>query len=163
MNLLSMLRRSRAYATGGTCDGERWQAAGRLEAAALSTETQETCTQVNLEQLAKRALGWSDPAAAADWADYAVGPGRYCSSRHPTHLTSCLLSRTTSYAVVSNICQTLLRGAGGASRGAQRSARSGRAALHHAARSGRVVIENKHSSGVESPPRFTGRLSHHSP
>jgi hypothetical protein len=25
MNFLSMLRRSRAYATGGTCDGERWQ------------------------------------------------------------------------------------------------------------------------------------------
>ena len=29
-NLLGMLRRTRSYATGGTCDGERWQAPGQL-------------------------------------------------------------------------------------------------------------------------------------
>ena len=66
-NLLSMLRRTRSYATGGTCDGERWQASGRLASAATSTETQETCTQVNLERLAQRALGWSNAKESADW------------------------------------------------------------------------------------------------
>ena len=72
VNLLGMLRRTRAYATGGTCDGERWQSSGRLESATTSTETQETCTQVNLERLAQRALGWSGSKQSADWAGQAV-------------------------------------------------------------------------------------------
>ena len=74
-NLLRMLRRSRAYATAGTCDGERWQRAGQLGEAVRSTETQETCTQVNLERLAQRALGWSGARESADWADYAERAG----------------------------------------------------------------------------------------
>ena len=47
-NFIGLLRDTRAYATGGTCDGERWQAPGRLERVIVSTETQETCTQVSL-------------------------------------------------------------------------------------------------------------------
>lgn len=47
-NFIGLLRETRAYATGGTCDGERWQAPGRLERVIVSTETQETCTQVSL-------------------------------------------------------------------------------------------------------------------
>ena len=68
---LETLRDTRAFATAGSCDGERWHPPRRLESSVRSAETQETCTQVNLEILAARALAWSSPRRAAEWADYA--------------------------------------------------------------------------------------------
>ena len=68
---LETLRDTRAFATAGSCDGERWHPPRRLESSVRSAETQETCTQVNLEILAGRALAWSSPRRAAEWADYA--------------------------------------------------------------------------------------------
>ena len=69
-NFIELLRGTRAYATAGTCDGERWQAPGRLERIIVSTETQETCTQVNFERLANAAVASFGEAEARDWADY---------------------------------------------------------------------------------------------
>ena len=70
-HFLETLRDTRAFATAGSCDGERWHPPRRLESSVRSAETQETCTQVNLEILAGRALAWSSPRRAAEWADYA--------------------------------------------------------------------------------------------
>ena len=69
-NFIELLRDTRSYATAGTCDGERWQAPGRLERIIVSTETQETCTQVNFERLANAAVASFGEAEARDWADY---------------------------------------------------------------------------------------------
>jgi hypothetical protein len=38
---------------------------------------------------------------------FEIGPGRYCSLRHPTHLYPLYLSQTATYDMASTVCRAL--------------------------------------------------------
>ena len=57
----------RAYATGGTSNGESWNTEPGVLAAELSSDTQECCTSYNMLKLTRHVFGWSADPAAADY------------------------------------------------------------------------------------------------
>ena len=57
----------RAYATGGTSNGEEWQGEPGQLAGALSGYTQETCVSYNMLKLTRHLITWEPQARYADY------------------------------------------------------------------------------------------------
>ncbi len=72
----------RAYATGGTTNGEGWQTEPGILANQLSGYTQEDCTTYNMLKLTRHLFGWSAAPAAADYYERALWNG-ILTSQHP--------------------------------------------------------------------------------
>jgi len=72
----------RAYATGGTTNGEGWETDPGLLAAQLSGYTQEDCTTYNMLKLTRHLFGWTADAAVADYYERALFNG-ILGSQHP--------------------------------------------------------------------------------
>jgi len=72
----------RAYATGGTTNGEGWQAEPGILSTELSGYTQEDCTTYNMLKLTRHVFGWTADAAAADYYERALFNG-ILGSQHP--------------------------------------------------------------------------------
>ena len=72
----------RCYVTGGTSNGESWNAEpGRLKGE-LSGYTQECCVTYNLLRLTKHLLAWNADARIADYAERAIVNG-ILGTQHP--------------------------------------------------------------------------------
>ena len=61
----------RAYATGGTSNGEEWQFEPGQSAGALSGYTQETCVSYNMLKLTRHLYTWHPEAPYADYYERA--------------------------------------------------------------------------------------------
>jgi DUF1680 family protein len=72
----------RAYCTGGTSNGEGWNADPGVLAAELSGETQEDCTTYNMLKLTRHVFGWTGDPACADYYERALLNG-ILGSQHP--------------------------------------------------------------------------------
>jgi DUF1680 family protein len=57
----------RAYCTGGTSNGEGWEADPDVLSTQLSGYTQEDCTTYNMMKLTRHLYGWTADAACADY------------------------------------------------------------------------------------------------
>jgi len=72
----------RAYCTGGTSNGEGWNAEPGVLASELSSETQECCTSYNMLKLTRHVFGWTADAAAADYYERLLWNG-VLGTQHP--------------------------------------------------------------------------------
>ncbi len=72
----------RAYCTGGTSNGESWNAEPGVIAAELSGYTQECCVTYNMLKLTRHVFGWTGDAACADYAERAIWNG-ILGTQHP--------------------------------------------------------------------------------
>ena len=72
----------RAYCTGGTSNGESWNADPGIVAGELSGYTQECCTTYNMLKLTRHVFGWTGEAACADYAERALWNG-ILGTQHP--------------------------------------------------------------------------------
>jgi DUF1680 family protein len=65
----------RAYCTGGTSDGEGWEADPGILSTQLSGYTQEDCTTYNMLKLTRHVFGWTADPACADYYERALFNG----------------------------------------------------------------------------------------
>ena len=65
----------RSYCTGGTSNGESWNAPPGKLAAELSGYTQECCVTYNMQKLTRHVFGWTTDARAADFYERAYYNG----------------------------------------------------------------------------------------
>jgi DUF1680 family protein len=72
----------RAYCTGGTSNGEGWEAEPGVLSTELSGYTQEDCTTYNMLKLTRHIFGWTADAACADYYERALLNG-ILGSQHP--------------------------------------------------------------------------------
>lgn len=72
----------RAYCTGGTSNGESWNAEPGVIAGELSGYTQECCVTYNMLKLTRHVFGWSGEAACGDYAERALWNG-ILGTQHP--------------------------------------------------------------------------------
>ncbi|HLZ44896.1 MAG TPA: beta-L-arabinofuranosidase domain-containing protein, partial [Gemmatimonadales bacterium] len=72
----------RAYATGGTSNGEGWNTDPGILSTELSGYTQEDCTTYNMLKLTRHIFGWTADPAAADFYERALFNG-ILGSQHP--------------------------------------------------------------------------------
>ncbi len=72
----------RAYCTGGTSNGEGWNAEPGVLAAELSGYTQEDCTTYNMLKLTRHLFSWTADPACADYYERALWNG-ILTSQHP--------------------------------------------------------------------------------
>ncbi len=72
----------RAYATGGSTNGEVWAGDPDALAAQLSGYTQEDCTTYNMLKLTRHLFGWTAEASLADYYERALLNG-ILGSQHP--------------------------------------------------------------------------------
>ena len=72
----------RAYCTGGTSNGEGWNAEPGLLSTELSGYTQEDCTTYNMLKLTRHIFGWTADPACADFYERALFNG-IIGSQHP--------------------------------------------------------------------------------
>jgi DUF1680 family protein len=72
----------RAYCTGGTSNGESWNADPGVVAGELSGYTQECCVTYNMLKLTRHVFGWSGAAACGDYAERALWNG-ILGTQHP--------------------------------------------------------------------------------
>ncbi|HET7790865.1 MAG TPA: beta-L-arabinofuranosidase domain-containing protein, partial [Gemmatimonadales bacterium] len=72
----------RAYCTGGTSNGEGWQADPGILSTELSGYTQEDCTTYNMLKLTRHVFGWTGDPACADFYERALWNG-ILGSQHP--------------------------------------------------------------------------------
>jgi len=73
---------ARAYCTGGTSNGEGWQAEPNVLSTQLSGYTQEDCVTYNMMKLTRHVFGWTAEAGAADYYERALWNG-IVGSQHP--------------------------------------------------------------------------------
>jgi hypothetical protein len=73
----------RAYCTGGTSNGEGWNAEPDVLASELSGYTQEDCTTYNMLKLTRHVFGWTGEAACADYYERALFNG-ILGVQHPS-------------------------------------------------------------------------------
>jgi DUF1680 family protein len=67
--------RHRAYCTGGTSDGEGWNADPDVLSTQLSGYTQEDCTTYNMMKLTRHMFSWTADPACADYYERALFNG----------------------------------------------------------------------------------------
>jgi DUF1680 family protein len=72
----------RSYCTGGTSNGESWNADPGVIAGELSGYTQECCVTYNMLKLTRHVFGWSGSAACGDYAERALWNG-ILGTQHP--------------------------------------------------------------------------------
>ena len=72
----------RAYCTGGTSNGESWNADPGVLSTELSGETQEDCTTYNMLKLTRHVFSWTADPACADFYERALWNG-ILGSQHP--------------------------------------------------------------------------------
>ncbi len=72
----------RAYCTGGTSNGEGWNAEPGVLASELSGYTQEDCTTYNMLKLTRHLFSWTADPACADYYERALWNG-ILTSQHP--------------------------------------------------------------------------------
>jgi len=72
----------RAYATGGTSNGEDWDTDPGKLSGALSGYTQEDCTTYNMLKLTRHVFGWTADPRVADYYERALFNG-IIGSQHP--------------------------------------------------------------------------------
>jgi hypothetical protein len=72
----------RAYCTGGTSNGEGWEAEPGVLSTELSGYTQEDCTTYNMLKLTRHIFGWTADPACADYYERALLNG-ILGSQHP--------------------------------------------------------------------------------
>ncbi|HET9792885.1 MAG TPA: glycoside hydrolase family 127 protein [Thermoanaerobaculia bacterium] len=72
----------RAYCTGGTSNGESWNAAPGVIAGELSGYTQECCPTYNMLKLTRHVAAWAEDAAPAEYAERALWNG-ILGTQHP--------------------------------------------------------------------------------
>jgi DUF1680 family protein len=65
----------RSYATGGSSNGENWNAAPGVLSTELSAYTQECCVTYNLQKLTRHVFAWTGDARAADYYERAYYNG----------------------------------------------------------------------------------------
>jgi hypothetical protein len=73
----------RAYCTGGTSNGEGWEADPGVLATQLSGYTQEDCVTYNMLKLTRHIFGWTADPACADYYERALWNG-IIGSQHPS-------------------------------------------------------------------------------
>jgi hypothetical protein len=73
----------RTYCTGGTSNGEGWNAEPGVLASELSGYTQEDCTTYNMLKLTRHVFGWTADPACADFYERALFNG-ILGSQHPS-------------------------------------------------------------------------------
>jgi DUF1680 family protein len=73
----------RSYCTGGTSNGESWNAAPGVIAGELSGYTQECCPTYNMLKLTRHVAAWSGDAATAEYAERALWNG-ILGTQHPS-------------------------------------------------------------------------------
>jgi DUF1680 family protein len=73
----------RSYCTGGTSNGESWNAAPGVIAGELSGYTQECCPTYNMLKLTRHLAGWNSNAATAEYAERALWNG-ILGTQHPS-------------------------------------------------------------------------------
>ena len=74
---------ARAYCTGGTSNGEGWNAEPNVLSTQLSGYTQEDCVTYNMMKLTRHVFGWTADAGAADYYERALWNG-IVGSQHPS-------------------------------------------------------------------------------
>jgi DUF1680 family protein len=72
----------RAYCTGGTSNGEGWEAEPGVLSTQLSGYTQEDCTTYNMLKLTRHVFSWTGDPACADFYERALWNG-IVGSQHP--------------------------------------------------------------------------------
>jgi DUF1680 family protein len=72
----------RAYCTGGTSNGESWNADPGVLSTEVSGYTQEDCTTYNMLKLTRHVFGWTADPACADYYERALLNG-ILGSQHP--------------------------------------------------------------------------------
>lgn len=72
----------RAYCTGGTSNGESWNADPGVLSTELTGETQEDCTTYNMLKLTRHVFSWTGDPACADFYERALWNG-ILGSQHP--------------------------------------------------------------------------------
>jgi len=72
----------RAYATGGTSNGESWNADPEVLSTELSGYTQECCATYNMLKLTRQLFTWTGDAACADYYERALWNG-ILGTQHP--------------------------------------------------------------------------------
>ncbi|HSC32495.1 MAG TPA: beta-L-arabinofuranosidase domain-containing protein [Gemmatimonadaceae bacterium] len=72
----------RAYCTGGTSNGEGWQAEPDVLSTQLSGYTQECCTTYNMLKLTRHVFGWTADPRCADYYERALFNG-ILGTQHP--------------------------------------------------------------------------------
>ena len=72
----------RAYCTGGTSNGEGWQAEPDVISTQLSGYTQECCTTYNMLKLTRHVFGWTADPRCADFYERALFNG-ILGTQHP--------------------------------------------------------------------------------
>lgn len=72
----------RAYCTGGTSNGEGWQAEPDVLSTQLSGYTQECCTTYNMLKLTRHVFGWTADPRCADFYERALFNG-ILGTQHP--------------------------------------------------------------------------------
>jgi uncharacterized protein len=72
----------RAYCTGGTSNGEGWNADPGILSTELSSDTQECCTSYNMLKLTRHLFGWTADPAAADYYERLLFNG-VLGTQHP--------------------------------------------------------------------------------
>jgi len=78
----SQVTTQRAYCTGGTSNGESWNADPGVLSTELSGETQEDCTTYNMLKLTRHVFSWTRDPACADFYERALWNG-ILGSQHP--------------------------------------------------------------------------------
>jgi DUF1680 family protein len=73
----------RAYCTGGTSNGESWNADPGVIASELSEYTQECCVTYNMQKLTRHVFGWTGDPAAAEYSERAMWNG-ILGTQHPS-------------------------------------------------------------------------------
>ncbi len=73
----------RAYCTGGTSNGEGWEADPGILATQLSGYTEESCTTYNMLKLTRHVFGWTADPSAADYYERALFNGML-GAQHPS-------------------------------------------------------------------------------
>jgi DUF1680 family protein len=73
----------RAYCTGGTSNGESWNAPPGMLAKELSGYTQECCVTYNMQKLTRQLFGWTADARLADYYERAYYNG-ILGVQHPS-------------------------------------------------------------------------------
>jgi DUF1680 family protein len=73
----------RAYATGGTSNGESWNAEPNVLATELSGYTQECCVTYNLLKLTRHVFSWTGDPACAEYTERALWNG-ILGTQHPS-------------------------------------------------------------------------------
>jgi len=73
----------RSYCTGGTSNGENWNAAPGIISTELSAYTEECCPTYNMLKLTRNVFGWTADARAADYYERALFNG-ILGTQHPS-------------------------------------------------------------------------------